>query len=179
MQGVKVENTKNLIASTDDHNMLINKDLPNQHPISAITGLQDELDSLNEFVNAPIDGNRIVNNTITSEKIADGAIASIKLGNASVNNSKITNGSITTEKIRIGNVTEDRLSNEVQEKLNKSGVYVGTGDMPEGYNVQIDPSGTTEDYATKQYVDSAIGDIDTVLDNIIAIQNSLMGGGSV
>lgn len=69
---MKVENTKNLVVSTDDHTMLINKDSPNQHPISSITGLQEELDS-----------------------------------------------------------------------LNKSGVYVGTGDMPDGYNIQIDPSGTT------------------------------------
>ena len=31
------------------------------------------------------------------------------------------------------------------------------------------------DIATKQYVDSTIGDIDTALDNIIAIQNELLG----
>ena len=27
--------------------------------------------------------------------------------------------------------------------VGKSGVYVGSGDMPDGYNVQIDPSGET------------------------------------
>lgn len=41
-----------------------------------------------------------------------------------------------------------------------SGVYVGTGDMPEGYNVQIDPSGTTESYLNetevKAYIDETI-----------------------
>ena len=30
----------------NDHNKLINRDLANQHPISAITGLQDILDGL-------------------------------------------------------------------------------------------------------------------------------------
>lgn len=30
-----------------------------------------------------------------------------------------------------------------------SGVYVGSGDMPEGYNVQIDPSGEADELATK------------------------------
>ena len=44
-----------------------------------------------------------------------------------------------------------------------SGVYVGSGDMPEGYNVQIDPDGDTIDMnalATKEYVDSAISAVD-------------------
>lgn len=31
-------------GGTSDHNLLINRDLPDQHPISAITGLADELD---------------------------------------------------------------------------------------------------------------------------------------
>lgn len=33
-----------------------------------------------------------------------------------------------------------------------SGVYVGSGDMPEGYNVQIDPDGNTKEYITKSDV---------------------------
>ena len=44
-----------------------------------------------------------------------------------------------------------------------SGVYVGSGDMPEGYNVQIDPDGETLDMntlATKEYVDSAVSAVD-------------------
>ena len=45
----------------------------------------------------------------------------------------------------------------------KSGVYVGSGDMPEGYNVQIDPDGEALDMntlATKEYVDSAVSAVD-------------------
>lgn len=44
-----------------------------------------------------------------------------------------------------------------------SGVYVGSGEMPEGYNVQIDINGGETDlsgFATKEYVDSAIGAIE-------------------
>lgn len=44
-----------------------------------------------------------------------------------------------------------------------SGVYVGSGEMPVGYSVQIDPEGDTVDietYATKDYVENKIGDID-------------------
>ena len=33
-------------VSTNDHNLLINRDLPNQHPIEAITGLKEELLSI-------------------------------------------------------------------------------------------------------------------------------------
>lgn len=36
----------------------------------------------------------------------------------------------------------------------QSGVYVGSGEMPEGCNVQIDPDGEGEELATKQYVDN-------------------------
>lgn len=37
-----------------------------------------------------------------------------------------------------------------------SGVYVGSGDMPTDCNVQIDPTGGTDNYATVEYVDNAI-----------------------
>ncbi len=59
-----------------------------------------------------------------------------------------------------------------------SGVYVGSGDMPDGYNVQIDPDGKTIDltkylekqefeaetvnFATKQYVDEEIATFDFI-----------------
>lgn len=38
-----------------------------------------------------------------------------------------------------------------------SGVYVGTGDMPEGYNVQIDPSGSGGEIVTAESIQSALG----------------------
>ena len=38
-----------------------------------------------------------------------------------------------------------------------SGVYVGSGEMPEGYNVQIDPSGEVEGYYTADEIDAMFG----------------------
>lgn len=38
-----------------------------------------------------------------------------------------------------------------------SGVYVGAGDMPEGYNVQIDPSGSGDEIVTAESIESALG----------------------
>ena len=46
-----------------------------------------------------------------------------------------------------------------------SGVYVGSGEMPVGYSVQIDPDGDTVDmdnYATKDYVDEEIATFDFI-----------------
>lgn len=57
-----------------------------------------------------------------------------------------------------------------------SGVYVGSGDMPEDCNIQIDPTGEAVELATTEYVNAAIGDIDTALDSIVAIQEELIGG---
>lgn len=73
-----------------------------------------------------------------------------------------------------------------------SGVYLGSGEMPEGYNVQIDPDGKPIEVYTKEKADNKfatkeeVGNIETALDNIIAeqeaiiaIQNALIGGDSV
>ena len=51
------------------------------------------------------------------------------------------------------------LQGERGEKGEKgdSGVYVGAGDMPEGYNVQIDPSGSGDEIVTAQSIESALG----------------------
>lgn len=37
-------------AGTKDHDKLTNRDIPNQHPISAITGLEEELESINSSI---------------------------------------------------------------------------------------------------------------------------------
>ncbi len=73
-----------------------------------------------------------------------------------------------------------------------SGVYLGSGEMPEGYNVQIDPDGKSIEVYNKEEADNKfatkeeVGNIETALDNIIAeqeaiiaIQNALIGGDSV
>ena len=40
-------------------------------------------------------------------------------------------------------------------------------------------SGDVSDYYTKDEIDNQIGDIETAIDSIIEIQNSLIGGGNV
>ena len=44
-----------------------------------------------------------------------------------------------------------------QGEKGNSGVYVGAGDMPEGYNVQIDPSGSGDEIVTAENIESALG----------------------
>lgn len=53
-----------------------------------------------------------------------------------------------------------------------SGVYLGSGEMPDDCNVQIDLNG---DAPTLEYY---LGDVNAALDEIIAIQNTLIGGES-
>ena len=52
-----------------------------------------------------------------------------------------------------------------------SGVYVGSGEMPEDCNVQIDPEGSTPELATVDYVDnlvtSALGNIELELEELL------------
>lgn len=42
--------TEHVIELENDHSKLINRDLPDQHPIGAISGLQDSLSTLNASV---------------------------------------------------------------------------------------------------------------------------------
>ena len=67
----------------------------------------------------------------------------------------------------------------------ESGVYVGSGEVPEWANVQIDPSGSADPggggydgelVVRVEAIEESIGDIDTALDAIITIQNELIGG---
>ena len=51
--------------SNSDHNELFNRDLPDQHPIHAITGLQDILDTLEDNI---IDINTKINNILLDIK---------------------------------------------------------------------------------------------------------------
>lgn len=46
-------------------------------------------------------------------------------------------------------------------------------------NLSTNPPKNPLDCATKQYVDDSVGDIETALDSIIAIQNELIGGDGV
>lgn len=57
-----------------------------------------------------------------------------------------------------------------QGDIGVSGVYVGSGDMPEGYNVQIDPDGESFDAYSMDEVDEMIGN---VLARIRAIEDYL------
>jgi hypothetical protein len=117
-------------------------------------------------------------------------------------------------RIAIKDANGEKTVDVLDGKDGNNGVYVGSGDMPDDCNVQIDPDGevlTHEDlkgdkgdpgpqgkpgYTPKRGVDYwtdedvanividaadkaveiAIGDIDTVLDSILAIQNSYIGG---
>ena len=161
-QNVRVSNGNNIPVGATDHSKLSNRDLADQHPISAITGLQEELDSLSQAV------------VFTPNVSSEGVISW-------TNNGGLENPTAVNIKGVKGDKGDTGAKGDKGDKGEQgiSGVYVGTGDMPDGYNVQIDPNGTTEDYATKQYVDVKIGDIGTALDSIIAIQNKLMGGGTV
>jgi hypothetical protein len=57
-----------------------------------------------------------------------------------------------------------------QGDIGVSGVYVGSGDMPEGYNVQIDPNGESFDVYSRDEIDEMMGNISS---QIRAIEDDL------
>ncbi len=54
----------------------------------------------------------------------------------------------------------------IQGERGFSGVYVGGGDMPEGYNVQIDPDGDSYEVYTRAEIDEMVGNIEELLGGI-------------
>ena len=84
---------------------------------------------------------------------------------------------IEAEKSRVSsesdrtNAEAERVTAEAEREAywgNKAAVYVGSGEMPEGYNVQIDTLGG--------YEDDVITDISEALDEILKLQKSLIDG---
>ena len=65
-------------------------------------------------------------------------------------------------------------------KDGKSGVYVGSGEMPEDCNIQIDPNGNPIDlsvYATTEYVDRKFGELEAVFDELHTYAQTLVARG--
>ena len=69
----------------------------------------------------------------------------------------VTSGEVASATI-IGDAPNQFLNLVLQQgEKGNSGVYVGAGDMPEGYNVQIDPSGSGDEIVTAESIESALG----------------------
>lgn len=162
-QNIKVGNSNlsgSSVPGTTEHNALKNRDLPNQHPISAITGLQEKLDNLNQG-----SVNMDLSDYVKKE---DGyGLSAIRYVSELQYYDTVTN---TGGFGGIGYETQNGEYHEIhfynQEQMDdmlaelpqggSSGVYVGSGDMPENCNVQIDPTGTADDYYTKEEVKAYI-----------------------
>lgn len=116
--GIEAEFILESEGGTDDHNELINRDMEDQHPISAITGLQDELNSKqNKLISGPfihIDSNNKITTTYTA---GDG----IEIGT----DGKITNTISKSDQISYENWRNPDVSN-VKEGLDAALKYTTT-----------------------------------------------------
>ena len=104
-------------------------------------------------------GNVEVNSAATEEQIAAAVEAYLEENPVECEGVKTVNGTPPDEN---GNVTVEATG---------SGVYVGSGDMPDGYNVQIDPTGEAIDpdtLATKKYVQDSIAEAMKDSDSVTA-----------
>ena len=82
----------------------------------------------------------LTNDTVTEDVIIDGYTGHDAAGNKITGKLKI----ITVDDALDSSSTNPVQNKVITEALNavaKSGVYVGSGEMPDGYNIQIDPNG--------------------------------------
>ena len=182
------------------------------------TATEEVINSLNIYKSSLIDGNKIVISLweqlldnmgdltfcVCAEKIKeDGSLDSRgKTSSCILQISKSPSGKNTkyypdanADELQkmINSALQDAKENgEFKGEKGVSGVYLGSGEMPEDYNVQIDPDGEPIEVYNKEEADNKfatkeeVGNIETALDNIIAeqeaiiaIQNALIGGDSV
>lgn len=147
------------------------------------------------------DGNTLISltsDTVTEDDLPEGVTAHDASGNQIIGTKKYVRsvnnitpddeGNVTLEKVdgksayeiwlEQGNEgTEDDFLESLKGKDGApgiSGVYVGSGDMPEGYNVQIDPDGDVEvDLLAK--IDEALVEAKTYTDEELAPVETLLG----
>ncbi len=141
------------------------------------TGADKSAKSAAESAEAALNAKKVAEKAAAdAETSADGAADVLK-----EIKTKLANGEFKGEKGETGAQGEKGEKGEQgnsgpQGPQGVSGVYLGSGEMPEGYNVQIDPDGEPIEVYTKEETDAKFGDVEIALDNIIAIQNQLIGG---
>lgn len=78
----------------------------------------------------------------------------------------------------IGNTVGTTLNPKKIGGTGGSGVYVGSGEMPDGYNIQIDPSGEVDGYYTSKEIDAMFGTYITDVAELVDEGLALVGGDS-
>lgn len=88
-----IEATFQMDAVHDDHNLLVNRDLPDQHPMSAITGLENTLDSKVEKTDnvSQVYGTDSVGNQTTYDVNSFGQVDDVQVDGISIVENKIAN----------------------------------------------------------------------------------------
>lgn len=134
-------------GGTDDHNLLYNRDLPNQHSMSAITGLEDALD-----------GKQPSGDYATSAELD--ALADIVDGKADASaiptkTSDLTNDSGFLTSIPSEYVTSTELDTALQGV--RDDIPTNTSDLT-----------NDSDFTTNTYVDGEVNDLQSQIDAIVS-----------
>ena len=144
----------NSTSSTNDHNQLINRNKAGQHPISAITNLEEEL---NEKLNSAALPTAI--NTALAQAKESGEFDG-KNGTDGKSPYIAENGNWV--------VWDDETKTYIDTGISASG---GSGGITPEQEEQLEQN--TSDIETLQ---NQMGDVETALDNIIVMQTSYIGG---
>lgn len=149
------------------------------------TYLSEEADGTYKLTVIKLDGSATEDTrTVPSKKYVDDAISRIKPGASITVDDYLDTVDLASENPVQNKVIAKKIS-EIDDatRLNLDGVNNAiNGVRQEGnilyFDTPSNPGEVSAEVATPSYVDDAIGDIETVLDNIIAIQNTLIGGDS-
>jgi hypothetical protein len=178
----------NSTPSTNDHSQLINRDKENQHPISAITGLEKVLSEKLDDTELP----SVIDTALAEAKASgefdgeDGKSPYIaENGNWMVwdaKSNKYVDTGISTLNDS-GGMTEEERKQLSQNTKDIEDLQEQVGDNTleiVGLNLRIgsDENDISENTEAILRLKIQIGDIDTALGGIIAIQNQYIGGES-
>ena len=151
----------NVSNGTNDHDKLINRDKENQHPIGAITGLEEALNNAGNIKDVQVNGKSVV---------GDDKIANVKVFTKT---SELINDSGYISGIPEKYVTDNELNNAIKDKANKTDIPTKVSQLQndEGFVTSMANNLTnyylkSETY-TKNEVNRLIGNIQNVSITIV------------
>ena len=132
----ELDNTEIEVEVNKDHDKLNHRDYANQHPISAITGLQEALDN-----SGKVDDVKVNNQSVVSNKIADIKLKTIN-NQAITGEGNIDGGLVDDVKLNNQSVVSDKIANINLKTINNQSI-VGSGNIDGGLVDDVKVNGSS------------------------------------
>lgn len=158
---------------TPENVSYIRLNVPKRNSSDTIENLETTIDNFNSIFGIyAVDHYKIKNNVLLPDNIKIPSGVSITSIEQTVTSTEDGGNNVITITLSDGETLEFIVKNG---NKGNSGIYVGSGDMPDGYNIQIDPDGEAVDFPTREEFGSLEKLKTENKDSIVDAINELVG----